>query len=407
MQARSTSPQGRTTRSSPQFRPCASCALLYRDILVRMTTTIRAKSPADLLATIPVLVGFVPVQSVVFLVLRGSAQNAVMRVDLPDAASPAILKRFATQAIGMLCKVTDVEAIVLAVHTNETAGAGLPHTEFVDILLRRLRQAGFKVHDALCRASNGWGSYLDSDTPSGGHPLSDVEDSAAKFPPAARLAPPVALIPDATPAARERMQRDLARCQELVAALDDSDDDPPELEPLADLPMFVEEALAWDAAEREANGALLLFAIQSPAVRDATMLQWAFGFELGDDIYDETRRFARDRVDLENERSNMLAGLLMGNGPRPGRTRINRGIELLLALVSSVEPQYRPAPLCMLAWLCWARGSGTRAGKFIDEAKSIDAGYGMAELLDTMLANGMLPDWAFIEPDISITGKEN
>lgn len=366
-----------------------------------MTTTIRATSPADILASIPVLVGFVPVQSVVFLVLRGSAQNAVMRVNLPDAASPAILKRFATQTIGMLCKVTEVEAIVLAVHTNETAGAGLPHTEFVDILLRRLQQAGFRIHDALCRASNGWGSYLDSDTPSGGHPLSDLEESAAKFPREVRLTPPVALIPDATPAARERMQRDLARCQELVAALDDSDDDPPELEPLADLPMFVEEALVvWGPAEREANGALLLFAIQSPAVRDATMLQWAFGLELGDIIYDETRRFARDGIDLENERSNMLSGLLMGKGPRPDRGWILRGIGLLLNLVSLAEPQYRPAPLCMLAWLNWALGSGTLAGRFIDEARSIDAEYGMAELIDTMLSNGMLPDWVFMEPDL-------
>ncbi|HEY9499260.1 MAG TPA: DUF4192 domain-containing protein [Terrimesophilobacter sp.] len=364
-----------------------------------MTTTIRAKSPADLLATIPVLVGFVPTQSVVFLALRGPLQNAVLRVDLPDAASPAILKRFATQAIGMLCRITDVEAIVLAVHTEEHIAPGLPHAEFVDILLRRLRQAGFRVHDALCWAGNGWGSYLDSEVPSGGHPLSDLDESASRLPHALRPTPSEALIPDATSAARERMQRDLAHYRALVADLDDSDDDPPELEPLCDLPMFVEEALTWNIAERDAKGALLLFALQGPPVRDATMLQWAFGFELGDPLYDEAERFARDGLDLDNERSNMLGNLWMGIGPRPDQTRIERGIGLLLTLVSRAEPQERRAPLCMLAWLSWALGSGTRAGKFIDEARAIDAKYGMAELLDTMLSNGLLPEWVFTDPD--------
>lgn len=367
-----------------------------------MTTTIRATSPADILATIPILVGFMPTQSVVFLALRGSLRNAVMRVNLPGAASQAVHKRFATQTIGMLCKITDVEAIVLAVHTNEHAEVGLPHAEFVDVLLRRLRQAGFRIHDALCQAANGWGSYLDSGTPPGGNPLSELEESAAKFPRDVRPALPArpnALIPDATPAVRERMQSDLARLRELAADLGEPAYDPPELEPLCDLPMFVEEALRWGAAEREANGALLLFAIQSPAVRDATMIQWAFGFELGDLLYDEARQFARDGVDLDSERSNMPAGLLMGFGPRPDRTGITRGIGLLPALVSLAEPQERRAPLCMLAWLSWALGSGTLAGRFIDEARSIDAEYGMAELLDTMLSNGMLPEWVFMEPD--------
>lgn len=364
-----------------------------------MTTTIRAKSPADLLATMSVVVGFVPTESVVFLALRGPLQSAVLRYDLPGAAPPAILKRFATHAIGMLCKITDVEAIVLAVHTDETAASSLPHAEFVDILLRRVRQAGFRIHDALCQAGNGWGSYLDPELPVGGYPLSDLDESASRLPNTVRLTPTKSLIPDATQVEKQRTQRGLAHYRALVAALDDSDDDPRELEPLCDLPMFVEDALAWDDAERDTQGALLLFAIQGPPVRDATMLQWAFGFELGDVLYDQAEQFAQDGLDLNDERSNMLGNLWMGVGPRPDHTRIERGISLLLKLVSRSENRERPAPLCMLAWLSWALGGGTQAGKFIDEARSIDREYGMAELLDTMLSNGHLPEWVFTDPD--------
>ena len=36
---------------------------------------------------------------------------------------------------------------------------------------------------------------------------------------------------------------------------------------------------------------------------------------------------------------------------------------------------------------------------FIDEARAIDPKYGMAELLDTMLSNGLLPEWVFTDPD--------
>jgi hypothetical protein len=364
-----------------------------------MTTTIRATSPADLLATIPMLVGFTPTQSVVFLALRGPLQNAVLRYDLPGTTAPAILKRFATQAVGMLCKIPDVNMIVVAVRTDEPVASALPQTEFVEVLLRRLRQAGFRVHDALCQASNGWGSYLDSGLPVGGYPLSDLEESASRFPTDARLDPPGALIPDATRAQRARMRRELAHYRAVIAALDDSDEDPPELEALRDLPVLVEQALSWTDAERDANGALLLLAIQGPPVRDATMLQWAFGFELGDPLYDEAERFARDGLDLDNEQSNLLGNLWMGIGPRPDHTRIERGIGLLLTLVSRAEPQDRRAPLCMLAWLSWALGSGSRAGRFIDAARSIDSKYGMAELLDTLLSRGLLPEWVFIDPD--------
>jgi hypothetical protein len=56
--------------------------------------------------------------------------------------------------------------------------------------------------------------------------------------------------------------------------------------------------------------------------------------------------------------------------------------------------------LTMLAWLNWALGLGSTAGLFIEQARAIDPRYGLAELLDSMLHNGMLPEWAFDPPDV-------
>jgi hypothetical protein len=58
----------------------------------------------------------------------------------------------------------------------------------------------------------------------------------------------------------------------------------------------------------------------------------------------------------------------------------------------------KPAPLCMLAWLSWALGSGSVAGFFVDQALAIDPQYSMAILLEVLLASGHLPEWAFAVP---------
>lgn len=328
----------------------------------------------------------------------------MLRFDLPHTKTPAILKRVATQVIGMVCKLRDVDKIVLAVHTDELISSGLPHAEFVSILQRRLQQAGFKVHDALCQAGNGWGSYLDSELPVEGHPLSDIEESAARLPPMMQPEKCEMEIPIASSTEKERMVEELAHYRAAIAQLKDSDPDPPEFEQLRDLPRFVEDALEWDAGECDFMGALLMFAIQGPPVRDATMLQWAFGFELGDVLYDEAERFAKFGLDPNDARSNMIGDLMLGFGPPPHRARIERGRRLLLTLVSRAEPSECCAPLCMLAWLSWAMGEGTQAGKFVDAARAIDLKYGMAELLDAVLSSGLLPEWIFADPDESMGG---
>ena len=131
------------------------------------------------------------------------------------------------------------------------------------------------------------------------------------------------------------------------------------------------------------------------------MLQWVAGLAVGDQIWDDGAA-GNDVPDdgpsgspADHSRDVDLGDLMMGIAPRPDPVRIHAGIALLLTLVAQLADKDRPPLLCMLAWLNWALGRGTHAGRHLDEALSIDPSYSMAQLLDTMLGNGMLPEWAF------------
>jgi hypothetical protein len=143
-----------------------------------MSVIVKAKGPADLLAMMPSLVGFAPERSFVLLAFRGKRTCGAIRFNLPSTTAETVLKRIATSAVGTLCKISGVDGVVVAIYTDEAIHAGgLPHSDFADVLGRRLRFSGFELRESLCQASGGWGSYYDEDTPVGGHPLSDIANS--------------------------------------------------------------------------------------------------------------------------------------------------------------------------------------------------------------------------------------
>jgi len=300
----------------------------------------------------------------------------------------------------MLCRIPDVDGVVLAVFTDASARSVLPHADFAHQFSRRIEQSGFRLIDSLCQAADGWGSYFDPHLPAGGHPLAEVEESAARLRPLIPETPSAeGEITDATPRQRTKMRKELASIRALAATIRDVDETPARLEPLEDLPAFFEKALEWNDDDADADGALLVFALQGPPMRDCAMLQWATHLQMGELLFDDAVRFREEGLDLEDPTSNALAGLMMGVGPRPDERRLEEGISVLMLLVSRAETAEHPALLCMLAWLNWALGRGSRSGWFVDRARAIDPGYGLAELLDTMLSNGMLPEWLFESPD--------
>ena len=388
-------------------------------------TIVKTREAYDFLALVPQLAGFLPERSLVLVAFRGNRTCGAMRFNLPDPTAPEkVLKRIATTLVGTLCKIPGVDALVPVVYTDDRIRAvvGLPQERFAEVLCARARLSGFLVRDALCVASDGWGSYFDPECPADGNPLSAIAASEVhrSIPEAARqdlaTLQSRADLPSVDPSMKERLSRRLARYQRLSAR---SGTVPELLELTGDIldpVVAAEAALGFDAEHlRLEDATALLFLVQGPACRDQMMLQFAFGETVGRRTHALNLRYAslqratgRSLDDIIGEEQSAghdgpharaTSDLMLGLGrDRPDPERIEQAIRLLKVLVALAPRKAKPAPLCMLAWLSWAMGRGSVAGIFVDQALAVDRHYGMAELLNTVFASGHLPDWAFAVP---------
>jgi hypothetical protein len=171
---------------------------------------------------------------------------------------------------------------------------------------------------------------------------------------------------------------------------------PDRLDPVA----VAEECVSWRLDDVPADAVARALWLASHAVlRDAMLYTWAWGSGIGEDALALNLALsAGAELGPEGER---LAGALGGFSemPRPDRARVTRAIDALRT-VTALAPAKARAPLfTMLGWLHWALGRGSIAGRFVDRARRLDPEYGLAELLETMLQAGHVPEWAFNDPE--------
>lgn len=379
-----------------------------------MTTIIRAGAAHDLLALVPALAGFRPERSIVCVAFRGNRSAGVLRYDLPRRARerPVI----ADSLIATLCRIPGVDAVVPIAYTDATFAArrGLPERALLSLVVRRAEEAGFIVRDALCRAADAWGSLPDPDTPESGHPLSMIDES----PVAERVQLHASELGTAE-SSGELPQRDDARATSISTELEAFADDRriesrlEELGPEAD-PVELVETLLRDEPGSHPAGRLAWFLhlASAPAMRDAMMLQLAFGPVVGMLAHDDAdvvgERAARSRTTVddlvrrdlergeEHEVSDLLARLLLGQSTtRPDPSRIERALRLLRPLIADAPIDRRIGSLCIAAWLTWSLGRSSAAGVLLDRALEIDPDHSMATLLAAFIGSGALPEWAF------------
>lgn len=351
---------------------------------------VKTSNAEDLLALVPTLAGFAPRDSIVFVAFRGKRTAGALRIDLPHTKKPAVLGRLAASMVGVFCKIADVDGVVPVIYTDAVFGRGgaLPSERFALAVIERAERAGYRVLDALCVASDGWGSYLDPYCPVGGRPLRQIADSTVNT----ELSPEVRRGDRAVDAGSELPSVDLASAERVARLLRDTHEMQalgmlrfPSGDPIA----FMEEL--WGTpldrldARADTDGdsieiALGIAVLQRGELRDAVLLLYSFGPE-------EAELALTDPV--------AAASVLMGEGRRPDPDRIVASIELLRHLTAHAPRSARPPLLTVTAWLCWAIGRSSLARAYLAQVTEIDERYGLAELIRSMIDVGRLPEWAF------------
>lgn len=380
-----------------------------------MTTIFKASTAADFLALVPRLAGFSPTRSLVLVPFSGNRTLGLMRLDLPDGDED--LERLASTFIGLVCKVATADAVAPVVYT-EAAFAddeGLPHDRLMSALLARADLCGLRVTDALCVATDGWGSYLDPGCPPEGRPLDELRlDRAelAELPIQSGDQSTGIALPLVDLAEKERVGHALTQLAHALSILShetwadpDSSDDPGRIDPRAlataealdDLPLLLEDAVDWDPDRLDPfRAAVLGWALARPALRDIALTQWCRDLDAGDEAAQAQLRW-QDGEDYPAE----LASSMWGEGAAPDPNRLSRALELTRRVAATVPRADRPGALAACAWLSWALGRSTHAAGYAGQALQIDPDHGLGQIVMTFVSSAHLPEWVF---DRSIPG---
>lgn len=121
-------------------------------------TVVKLSSPADIIATVPVTVGFHPTDSLVVMCLHGPRKRTglTMRVDLPE---PRFHQEVASD-IATRARCQEADTVIAVCYTDEAdSSAEFPRRELVDLLLDELADRGIGWTEVLLVRDGRWYSY--------------------------------------------------------------------------------------------------------------------------------------------------------------------------------------------------------------------------------------------------------
>lgn len=366
-----------------------------------MTTLLRAADSAGLLRLIPSLAGFTPRQSIVLLPFRGTRTHGALRLDPPDDG--ADLGHYVDASVGLLTRIDGTDGVALVAYSDEepphTAdGLVLPFSVTVTALLGCAGDAGLRIVDALCVTPAGWSSYLD-DVPRLGsldeiEPVTDIPgvgDVSGDQHTGTQL-------PDVDAAEQELVAgtlRDVAALLDAGAHADPAGAQNTRalgaLVFLDDIPAFFESLLSAPEDISPPATAALLWCLDRPLFRDVALSQWATALDGGRRALDAQLAFADTGEMLPDD----LGDVFLGRGAAPDPDRLRRALSVVRLAAAKAPRASRPGPLTAAAWMSWALGLASHAGRYLDAVREIDPRYGLAALLDSMIEAAVLPEWAF------------
>lgn len=290
----------------------------------------RLSSPPDLVAVVPHLVGFVPTESVVLLVLRGARRRVrvTLRLDLPQ---PRDVDRVARELVGRVRQLK-ADAVVALVYTEQPGT--LARRDLVDALVRRCEEARLELTEALLVRGGRLWSYICSGPccPPEGIPLGQ------------QVTGPVGLVQAETALSGRSVLADRAALERTLA-------------PPLGHPALV-KAFRGEARRPQGGAALLRKALaDSPRLLPYSPHEAArLALALHDvQVRDQVATWVLEEAD---------------------------GVLALLHQLARQTPPPWDAPVCtVLAWTAYASGDGGTANVALERALTTDPEYPLALLL--------------------------
>lgn len=316
---------------------------------------VRLDKPGDLIAAIPHVLGFHPVDSLVVVGLRGHVSTTlgvVLRVDLPPPVRPAEL---ADQLLGPLIQQRSIGAALVVVGAHEyTLDEELPHRAVVRECETVFADVGIPVLHQL------WAP----DT-AGGAQWRCYEDTEC-----------AGVVPDPNSSALAAASVTAGvvtynRREDITATLAPADDD-----------TLARRADLLAAASRRAEpdqGALGRGVERFHAVLAA--IDRAM-----DGVLPSTDEELVDLALAVGDHRVRDTCLVMD-----GESRAAAAERLWTTLVRGVPAPERAEPACLLAFAAYLRGDGVLAGIALDTAAAADSGHRLSDLLRNALWTGLPP----------------
>jgi len=310
--------------------------------------TFTARSPLDLVAVVPHLLGFHPEDSVVLLTF-GGGDVFHARIDLP------VLEDDQVVVVDMLAEVVarhGVGRVALLLYTDDAWVAATFH----DVAVSRLVRAGVEVVDVLRVAR---GRY---------HRADELDDPGTTYDLRAHTFTAEQVLRG------EVVHRNRAELAATLACVDDAD------------AVAVEEAAAVLDAGFER---LAAFVAPDRLCRDvADHARW---------LQRTIRRHVRRGRPLSVEDAGRALLLVAGVPLRDvawaemSRADAQGHVELWRDLVRRSPRHLRPAPACLLAFAAWLSGHGALAWCALDRCVEVDPEYSMAACVAELLERAVPP----------------
>ena len=301
-------------------------------------TSLVARSPEDLLAMVPIVIGFAPAESVVMLTF-GAEHTFHARIDLPTR--PAEIDAMVTALLDP-ARRHGVRRVVLVIYAGNTP----PSRRAWRVLRRRFERAGIDVLEGLRVHDGRWFPLLGGD-------LRSREAGVTYDISGHRFAAQAVVDGRVTHASRDELAGLLDPDAEGVVAVGLLLDGPAAPTTVAVERPWVEALVRRHVTEGssvpDADAARLLRALSDPSLLDAA---WS----------SLTREHAQRHVDLWRD--------LLRRTPTP----------------------YLPPVAALLGLAAWQGGQGALAWCAVDRCAEVDAAHPLARYLTSVLTHAVPPD---------------